>query len=97
MITGNIDDLAEWIKRWADEQFPNRTDSSMWLKVYEEVAETIRSGGEPWEVADLFILLLDYAKRKNINIQEAIEAKMAVNKRRTWVVDNGVMRHEEKK
>lgn len=90
----DIDSLAAEIREWADSVFPDRTDASMWLKVYSEAAETIRSNGDPLEVADLFILLLDYANRKNINLTDAIKTKMAINRNRTWQIDQmGTMSH----
>lgn len=90
----DVDALAQEIREWADSVFPDRTDASMWLKVYSEAAETIRSNGDPLEVADLFILLLDYANRKNINLTNAIMTKMAINRRRQWQIDRmGTMSH----
>lgn len=47
---------------------PQRTDVSMFLKFYGEIAEMIESGGDTDEIADVFILLLDYARRKNIDV-----------------------------
>lgn len=90
----DVDALAQEIREWADSVFPDRTDASMWLKVYSEAAETIRSNGDPLEVADLFILLLDYASRKNINLTNAIMTKMAINRERQWQIDQmGTMSH----
>lgn len=90
----DIDGLAKEIREWADSVFPDRTDASMWLKIYSEAAETIRSNGDPLEVADLFILLLDYANRKGINLTAAITAKMDINRRRQWQIDKmGTMSH----
>jgi NTP pyrophosphatase (non-canonical NTP hydrolase) len=90
----DIDSLAAEIREWADTVFPDRTDASMWLKIYSEAAETIRSNGDPLEVADLFILLLDYANRKGINLTDAIKKKMVINRSRTWQIDQmGTMSH----
>lgn len=95
MITP-IDALAEAVKEQADFLFPNRTDNSMFLKMYEEMAEVITSNGDPLEVADIFIMLLDYAKRKGIDIEASVRKKMQINYGRSWIVtESGVCRHKE--
>lgn len=83
MITP-IDSLAEAVHEQANALFPNRTDQSMYLKMYEEMAEVISSDGDPLEVADVFIMILDYAKRKGIDIESAVREKMAINWNRGW-------------
>jgi len=86
--------LAQEVFDWAEATFPDRTDTSMYLKMYGEVAEMIESGGHPSEVADMFILLLDYAKRQKIDIVSAVIDKLNVNRRRQWTTDrNGVNSH----
>lgn len=92
----DVDRLAFEVFYWAESTFPNRTDASMFLKIYEEVAEVIRSDGEPMEVADLFILLLDYVVRKDIVLSAAVREKLAINRKRQWVQNaNGTMSHKE--
>lgn len=91
----DTDQLAHEVFRWAEATFPNRTDSSMFLKMYSEIAELIRSDGEPLELADLFILLMDYAVRKNIAISKAVRQKLEINRSRTWKINSdGTMSHE---
>lgn len=85
---------AEAVFDWAQSTFPYRTDTSMYLKIYGEVAELIGSGGSADEIADMFILLMDYAVRKRIDITQAVFEKLEINRRRTWVTDsNGVSQH----
>jgi hypothetical protein len=85
---------ASAVKLLADGLFPDRTDTSMYLKLYEETAEVIRSGGAPDEVADIFILWLDYAARKGIDLEGAIWDKLTVLNLRRWRIDeNGVYHH----
>lgn len=85
---------ATIVRGVSDELFPDRTDASMFLKLYEETAEVVKSGGAPDEVADIFILWLDFAARKNINLTDAISKKLAVLKHRHWQQDeNGVYQH----
>jgi len=93
-IGWTIDHLAAYVFQWASSVFPDRTDSSMFIKIFEELAEVIRSDGDALEVADLFIMLLDYAKRKNINIEEAVRHKLSINRDRNWRINaNGTMSH----
>lgn len=93
----NIDVLASTVFLWANEAFPDRTDASMFMKVYEEVGEVIRSDGDRLEVADLFILILDYAKRKNIVLSDAIGEKLEINRNRDWKINSiGTMSHKDK-
>jgi len=88
--------LTERVFNFAEATFPNRTDVSMYLKLYSEIGEMIESDGDESEIADVFIMLLDYAKRKKVDITTAVMKKLAVNYGRSWVVDsNGVARHEK--
>lgn len=88
--------LAYQVWAWAEQTFPRRTDQSMFLKLYSEIGELAESGGDRLEFADVMILLLDYALRKGIDVQKAIEEKLETNKSRNWAVnDLGVMRHTE--
>lgn len=92
----SVDHLALEVFEWAEATFPDRTDVSMFLKIYSEIAELIRSGGEPLELADLFILLMDYAVRKDINIASAVTTKLNINRQRRWKIGaDGTMSHEE--
>lgn len=92
----NIAELAAKVRAQADRLFPNRTDSSMFLKMLSELGEMTERPDDPMEVADAFILLLDYAHRKGIDIQQVVEYKMAINDNREWVVNQlGVMRHDK--
>lgn len=93
----DMNHLAVDVKAWADEVFPDRTDSSMFLKMYQELGEL--AGAETREeqedeLADIFIMLMDYAKRKGVNPSLAVQRKLAINKTRKWRVTNlGVMEH----
>lgn len=91
----DINHLAVDIFEWADSVFPNRTDASMFLKLYKEVGEMIDAGDDCGdEFADVMILMLDYAKRKGVNPSVAIQRKLAINRGRTWeVTPLGVMQH----
>ena len=75
----DMNHLAIEVEAWANEAFPRRTDSSMFLKLYGEVAELIDAGDDcADEVADVLILVLDYARRKGVEIAQ-VERWLASN------------------
>jgi len=90
-----VDQLARRVREQADRLFPNRTDTSMYLKMFQELGEMVESG-DPDEVADVFIMMLDFAERKGINVQDVVERKMSINETRRWAMNElGVMKHVE--
>lgn len=84
-------------KEVADHLFPNRTDTSMFLKMYKEIGELIDNPGNGPEIADVIIMLLDHAERHNINAAHEVLLKLHVNLRRKWYIDpvTGVAQHIE--
>jgi len=89
-----IDQLADEVKEVADRLFPGRTDQSTYLKLYEEIAEVIASDGDHDELADLFILLLDQAKRKGMNIEVCVYNKLTILETRVWkMTPQGTFHH----
>lgn len=85
-VIESLDHLAAGIHSWANTTFPERTDNSMYLKMYSEIAEMIEAddahvGGE---LADLMIMLLDFGKRKGLDLEHEIRQKMAINRERVW-------------
>jgi len=89
-----IQSLALQVHSTADRLFPERTDESMYLKLYSETAEVIESNGEPDEIADVFILWLDYAVRKNVDIEAAVKRKLGILQERAWTKSAiGVYKH----
>jgi NTP pyrophosphatase (non-canonical NTP hydrolase) len=91
-----IDELANDIKSWADHAFPDRSDQSMFFKLYQEIGELADAEGDNigHELADVIIMLLDYGKRKRINIAQAVRSKLEINKSRKWEQGpNGTFRH----
>ena len=90
-----LSELQSAIKNQGDRLFPNRTDANMFLKMYEEIGELIRAGDDStqvgMEIADLMIMLLDYAARKGVENQAFyIDYKMHRNDEANWQEINGV-------
>jgi len=89
----NIDDLALEIQNQADGLFPDRTDDQMWLKLWTEMGEFAKDRTED-ELADVLIMILDFAARKLWPIEKAVRRKMATNQLRQWEKVNGVYQHK---
>lgn len=93
----SVDKLASHVRKQADRLFPNRTDSSMFLKMYSELGElaaakTPEERGQ--EFADVMIMLLDYADVHGILIECRVTEKMAINEKRKWAANElGVFQH----
>lgn len=98
---GRFGEVQREITRWADEQFPGRTDhQTLYKLVLHEVPELLTHKKEhgiegiDTELADCFILLLDLASMWKVDVEEAIRAKMEINYRRLWERDaHGIMQH----
>lgn len=93
--------VQDEITRWAQETFPHRTDHHAAYKLnMEEIPELMMHKKEKGtedigpELADCLILLLDLASLWEVDVVEALRAKMAVNYGRSWNMDaNGIMQH----
>ena len=49
---------------------------------------------DPLELADVAILVLDLFYLQQVDLSEAVRAKLAINKSRNWqIADSGAMRH----
>jgi NTP pyrophosphatase (non-canonical NTP hydrolase) len=93
--TGNIDELTQEIVEWADQVFPDRTNSSALLKLFEEVGELVKDPHSPGEYADICIMVFDLAHMHGVDLASAIKEKMQINKARTWrVTATGTLQHE---
>lgn len=89
----SIDNLALQIQQQADHLFPDRTDTSMWLKMWTEMGEFAKDRTAD-EMADVLIMLLDFASRKMWDIEGAIRRKMLINQNREWEQKDGVWQHK---
>lgn len=109
-MSNSPDYLVDWVNmrqaqieitRWANEQFPGRTDHAAVFKlVVHEIPELMIHKKEKGlegigtELADAMILLLDLASLWGVDMAQAVEAKMGINYHRTWERDaHGIMQH----
>jgi NTP pyrophosphatase (non-canonical NTP hydrolase) len=92
----SVQELQAEIADWANQLNPNRTALSLIAKMLEELGELIASDrqDDPLELADVLILALDLAHIKQIDLAQAVQAKMQINRQRQWrIADNGAMTH----
>jgi len=78
-----------WITQWANHVFPDRTVKGSLAKLMcEELPELIGSKmRDRLEYADVLIMVLDLAGQMQIDIEQALRDKMAVNLTRKWQRD----------
>lgn len=94
----SIAELQAEIAAWADSIHPTRTPISVISKLLEELAELIASEkmSDPLELADIFILSLDLAHLQQVDLSDAIQRKLEINRNRRWRrEDNGRLQHIE--
>lgn len=88
-------ETQETISDWAEETFgPAGSNARVAARVNEEMAELLRAltaddqhpkAGE--ECADILICLYRLATRLGIDLHQAVDAKMTVNRARLWAHD----------
>lgn len=94
--TASINQLQAEIADWIEPINPDRTANSTISKLLEEIGELIASErmSDPLELADVGILVLDLFQLQRVDFAQAVQAKMAINRSRSWqVADNGAMKH----
>jgi NTP pyrophosphatase (non-canonical NTP hydrolase) len=91
-----ITELQRDIADWIDPLNPGRTSMSTIAKILEEIGELVASErmNDPLELADVAILVLDLFYLQKVDLEQAVLAKMEINRLRTWAIaDSGAMRH----
>lgn len=90
-----LNELQDEIGKWGEATFPRSTPGTILAHLQEEIVELVdawnelRDGetGDIEEAADCFLLLLHYCHRRGGSLFDAMAAKMAVNRSRTWKTD----------
>lgn len=90
----SLQEMVDAIYSWANATFPDRTDASMYMKLYSEISELVEATDKGDELADLFIMLFDFAARHRIDVEAVVVAKLYKNMTRKWVKTSvGTYRH----
>lgn len=92
-LSYDIRQISQDIVDWADEVFPERTPEGTVNKLLEELNELRDNPLDAWEMADVFILLLDLCDMLGFDLAKITTHKMAVNKSRKWHIEDGVFKH----
>ena len=89
-----LDEFQNEVGAWGDATFPNSTWATVASHFEEEAAEfmdALRGGRQEkieGELADSFLLLMQFAHKTGVSLYEAAERKMIVNRARTWKVND---------
>lgn len=83
------------VVEWCDKVFPERTRDHMITKLQEEFAELGERPLDAWEMADIFIVLVDLAHELGFDLAKVAAHKMDINKNhRQWAVnEQGILKH----
>ena len=94
----SLSQLQSQIYQWQIETFggqaPKHFSRKLGAEVFE-MLEAVDGGGDTApEIADCFIVLFGLASSLGVNAEEAIEAKMAINRKRKWKKEkDGTFQH----
>lgn len=94
-------ETPETVSRWAEDTFgPIPGPASIAARANKEMAELLTKciqGADPDEIADetadVVICLYRMGRHLGFDLFAEIDRKMAINRRRTWVVKNGQGQH----
>lgn len=76
-------DIQQRIGKWADKQFPQSTNNSIFKHLAKEVKELSKSSSSE-EAADCLMILLHFAHRNGFDIYAESLRKLEINKTRKW-------------
>ena len=98
-MTRPLVSLTNEVVEWIDPLLPKRSSFDTAIKLVEEASELLHAihhkGDVGQECADVLVLLLDIANLHGIDLQEAFEDKMAINRSRKWAERQGTLKHED--
>jgi len=96
-----MQELIESIAEWGNKTFPKETIQARLYGVVEhlsdEVEELKKDPTSAEELADCFILLAQLAYESEVNLYQAVQDKMEINRKRKWGTTDyrGVVKHIE--
>lgn len=79
-----LDGVLGEVVQWGRQTFPASTDATKTLHLIEEVQELHEAPDDPMEMADVVMILAHLAAAKGVNLAEAVAAKLAICRTRTW-------------
>ena len=93
----NLAEIQADVVAWANEVLPNRDVSSMLIKLMEEMGEVAKNPSDALQLADILILLVDIADNYDIDLTQAVDNRMHINRIRRWNKNRhtGVMERQD--
>lgn len=90
-----LTNFQEKVGDWSNVTFPTSNDKSRIEHMREEVEELALAPGDPYEAADIFLLLLHHAYVNGYDLMAAANKKFEIIKKRKWQKpdEKGVVRH----
>ena len=97
-----ISELQAQVLEWARKDIgpdDQRRPHGVLVKMLGEVAELFECPDDPLEVADIFILMLDYCHLMGIDPVDSVLEKLDINNHRIWKADSrtGIISHVKKR
>jgi hypothetical protein len=93
-ILYDVREMTAMIQAWCDEVYPDRTKDQMITKLMEEFQELRERPLDAWEMADIFIIMLDLCNHLGFDIAKVVHHKMDINRQREWSInDDGILKH----
>lgn len=102
-MSKTLDKFQQELLEWKGRQFPDATLYSVAVHLDEELRELLAELGNPFgswedideEMADVLIMLCQYANFRGKSMMELVERKMQTNYSRQWgdPDEKGVVRH----
>lgn len=91
----SLDEIVRDLCAWQRDTFPHGNPASVSAHLYDEVCELVADPTDPNEIADCFILIAGVADRAGVDLVDAVQRKMAINRARKWGIadERGVIRH----
>lgn len=83
-MSRSMREIISEINLWQDKVFTQSTAESTATHLLMEANELYDDPYDEGEIADIFILLAAVAHKTNVDIEAAVERKMAINRLRTW-------------
>lgn len=86
----SLDRLQGQLLAWQAATFPERTCQSIAAHLRREARELVGTDEEPaisfqpWEMADVFMLLIALADECGTDLAQAVHEKLEMNRSRTW-------------
>lgn len=89
--------LIKELEEWGEQTFPNGTPEGVLNHLLEEIGELRASPKDPHEIADVFILIVQYCKLLGLSLGDITRSKFEILKTREWQEpdENNVIRHRK--